>query len=672
MNRLHLFAGLLNLLFLFQCNHGLSQISFPGFEIINFNNSNSGYYIFAISNKMIIMDNFGTPVFCRQVAGGVLDFNKQEDDYLYYYATKGKKFYKLDSCYRIIDTIKIKNDYDIDYHKILVKKNGDIYLLGHQYHLMDLRDIFPGGKEFTTVVEDIIQVLDKNKNVKFEWKSLEHISILDTDTNYVNLASNVVDYMHINSFDTDENENIYISARHLNEIIKVNGATGDVIWRLGGKKNEFTLLGDESFFSGQHSIKVLTGGKILLFDNGNIFHPTYSLGKEYIINEDLKTVELLHKFQTNPNIFVPIMGNIQQAENDHIAVGWGKNNEGLLLTEYDSSNNLILKFKSTDQLYSYSITKIGWKTGLLMSNLDTIDFSNVEYGQSSVKNITISNNSDKEIELSGYSTHDTIFKIRSVLPTMVAPRGTSELIVGYNPSRYGGVEQDILTVNSDGLDEFGDLQRIAIQVQLKGYSNDINPPVANSYPLNNSINIPIKDSLVISFDEPVRFIDHSELTIDQVKNCFNFKTEGSNNEILFDIKLNDINDTIWIFPTSLLGYNKKYILNIYPYFEDYSKNIIEEKQIHFTTELATNIKKDLSLLEKSIFPNPASEEIIIHNNSFIKKIEMMDSNGKILKSIDTFSGEYTKIRINEQPPGIYYILKKYEKGIIKTEKFLKF
>ena len=37
---------------------------------------------------------------------------------------------------------------------------------------------------------------------------------------------------------------LMISSRHLNEITKISRTTGDIIWRFGGKNNQFTFVND--------------------------------------------------------------------------------------------------------------------------------------------------------------------------------------------------------------------------------------------------------------------------------------------------------------------------------------------------------------------------------------------------------------------------------------------
>jgi len=67
----------------------------------------------------------------------------------------------------------------------------------------------------------------------------------------------------------DNDGNLLISSRHLDEITKINRTTGSIIWRLGGKNNQFAFPNDSLGFSHQHAIRRIGNENILLFDNGN-------------------------------------------------------------------------------------------------------------------------------------------------------------------------------------------------------------------------------------------------------------------------------------------------------------------------------------------------------------------------------------------------------------------
>lgn len=78
----------------------------------------------------------------------------------------------------------------------------------------------------------IIQELDQSKNVVFQWRSWDHFRI--TDATHEDLTAALVDYVHANALEVDNDGNILLSSRHLDEITKIDRQTGNIIWRLDG------------------------------------------------------------------------------------------------------------------------------------------------------------------------------------------------------------------------------------------------------------------------------------------------------------------------------------------------------------------------------------------------------------------------------------------------------
>jgi hypothetical protein len=137
-----------------------------------------------------------------------------------------------------------------------------------------------------------------------------------------------IDYVHGNAVMMDWDGNYLISSRHLCEITKINRTTGAIMWRLGGKQNQFTFtnvdISTSLPFSYQHDIRRLPNGNITIFDNRNFLAPVYSSAVEYQMNEDTHTVtKVWESISTVANTFSPFMGNAQRIENGNTVIGWG-------------------------------------------------------------------------------------------------------------------------------------------------------------------------------------------------------------------------------------------------------------------------------------------------------------------------------------------------------------
>ncbi|MPZ62918.1 MAG: hypothetical protein GEU93_16830 [Propionibacteriales bacterium] len=73
----------------------------------------------------------------------------------------------------------------------------------------------------------------------------------------------------VQEIDIDHDGNLLISARHTDAVYKIDRRTGDVIWRLGGNRSDFTFDRRAARFFSQHDARRQPNGDITLFDNSN-------------------------------------------------------------------------------------------------------------------------------------------------------------------------------------------------------------------------------------------------------------------------------------------------------------------------------------------------------------------------------------------------------------------
>src|SRR5205823_4680390 len=140
----------------------------------------------------------------------------------------------------------------------------------------------------------------------------------------------LIDYMHINTAFRDSDNNIIASFRHCDEVTKIYGAFGDLIWRLGGKHNQFTFSGidadDTVHFSHQHDPERISKMHITIFDNGNL-HPRPLAGNdttrvlEYALDEVNHTAKVVWRYMNLP--YCAAAGNAQRLNNGNTFIGLG-------------------------------------------------------------------------------------------------------------------------------------------------------------------------------------------------------------------------------------------------------------------------------------------------------------------------------------------------------------
>jgi len=98
-------------------------------------------------------------------------------------------------------------------------------------------------------------------NLVFEWRASDHLNLNET---YHGIGpggtkNDPFDWFHINSIEKDELGNYLISARYTHSVTYIDGKTGDIIWTLGGKRNDFMDLsgGFGLNFAWQHDARFI-------------------------------------------------------------------------------------------------------------------------------------------------------------------------------------------------------------------------------------------------------------------------------------------------------------------------------------------------------------------------------------------------------------------------------
>ncbi len=153
------------------------------------------------------------------------------------------------------------------------------------------------------VVGDVIVAFDRDGTVVKEWKLLDSLdpyrvcyeSLGGFWTGYYGVTT--YDWSHANSVELDPSDDSWVvSCRHQDAVIKIDRASGDLVWILGdherwflpwsarllepvrspdqhspGSAAPFNAFPDDRFAWNyhQHAPHVLAGGHLMLFDNGN-------------------------------------------------------------------------------------------------------------------------------------------------------------------------------------------------------------------------------------------------------------------------------------------------------------------------------------------------------------------------------------------------------------------
>jgi hypothetical protein len=596
----------------------------PPVKVIESNSPEPGYFF--ISSRVLndpgayhfvaIVDNYGTPIYYKRNYIGNGGFRLQKNGYLTFRPTwTGFGYFVLDSSYNRIDTLYMLG-YDANQHDFKISEDGHALFIGNYYRDVDMNQVVEGGNPNARTLEAIIQEFDSTGNLLLEWRSWEHFDILDANEASVDFKASLVDYVHPNGIEFDSDTSILLSSRHLDEITKIDRRTGEVIWRLGGKKNQFGFINDTIGFSTQHSIIKLDNGNIMLLDNGNYHSPPLSSAVEYAINEDSMEVTLIKRYRPDFDIFASFGCNAQKLEGGNILLGLGETSPSLIELRPDNSVALIMDF--SDYASSLLITKHPWKTTLFTTNADTIIFPKYEY-MTYYYQLKLSNKSGRPLEITGYSTHTESFYVDEDFPFTISAGGDTIIDVAFNPITEGYIN-DILTINSDIVSDTL-IQRAARQVYLMGTSDDFSPPVADISPSDEG-GVPLNTKVYIEFNEPVRYIDNSQIDYTNIKTLLTFKkTDDLGEDIDFIVTVSTDKRLITLKPTSNLEEEQVYYVALANGLEDYSDNPAEAYSATFTTG-------ETEPPQAQIFPDNGSTDvstILVATIGFNEPVRLFDN-----------------------------------------------
>jgi hypothetical protein len=253
------------------------------------------------------------------------DFKQLRKGYFGVYNGDYGRFDMLDSNFNLIEKYYPANGYSADNHEFQVLEDGHAFIIAQEYLTVDMTVYDPDYSSNATVFGTIIQEFDENKTLVFEWRSFDHVDILEAW--HENLAASYIDFMHTNALEIDNDGHLLASHRHLDQITKIDRNTGEFIWRLGGMMNEFTFIDDPEKFSYQHDIRRIANGNITLFDNGNYNPGGYSSAKEYELDEVNKTATLVWSYSRANNnggyLLYFAMGSMQRLSNGNSFINWG-------------------------------------------------------------------------------------------------------------------------------------------------------------------------------------------------------------------------------------------------------------------------------------------------------------------------------------------------------------
>jgi hypothetical protein len=268
----------------------------------------------------------------------------------------------VDSSYRPVATVRAANGYEVDGHEFRLTPSGTALIMSYPAVPWDLSQL--GGRRDGVVEDNVVQEIDvATGELLFEWHALGTIALGESYRPAPRKRGQIHDPYHLNSIELDSDGNFIVSARHTNAVYKIDRATGDVIWRLGGKRSSFEM-GPGAVFRLQHDARVHDDGTISVFDNVAEDMPARgrkSRGLVLALDEKAKTASVAREFEHPDGILSGTQGSMEALRGGGAFVGWG----GLhpVFTEFDRDGRTVFdaRFRAKG-VESYRAFRLPWRS----------------------------------------------------------------------------------------------------------------------------------------------------------------------------------------------------------------------------------------------------------------------------------------------------------------------
>lgn len=206
----------------------------------------------------MLVDDQGVPSQVVTHPSGAFDLNRQPNGNYSVAVALSEGFFadhvieEYDESFRQVATHRMIGHPKTDFHDSILLPGGGRILMAY----IQAED----GQ-----TDSWLQEVSPAGEVLLDWNSREHMDRVSDP-----ILNALGDYAHLNSMQVMQDGHLLLSFRHLNQVMKIDRRSGEVIWRLGGKRSTFEFADDPlGGPCAQHTARELANGDIQIFDNGS-------------------------------------------------------------------------------------------------------------------------------------------------------------------------------------------------------------------------------------------------------------------------------------------------------------------------------------------------------------------------------------------------------------------
>lgn len=220
----------------------------------------------------------------------------------------------------------------VDQHEVTMDAEGNLFTQWRDPQIVDMSVIVPGGDPEANVKHHTIQKWAPDGELLWEWRSFDHVDELpytlieDPDI----LLDPGFSHMHINSVQVMGDGDLLMNSRQCSMVFRVDYPSGEIEWILGGGANQFDFFtnlpepdNEPLRFSWAHTAWLHDNGHLTLYDNGKLHDPRVTYFREYVLDIDAMTAELIWNVHLD-SAYTGGAGSLQVLDPpDQRLIGWG-------------------------------------------------------------------------------------------------------------------------------------------------------------------------------------------------------------------------------------------------------------------------------------------------------------------------------------------------------------
>jgi hypothetical protein len=240
------------------------------------------------------------------------------------------------------------------HHDIFEMPDGGFLSLGTECRAVEGYPSAGGGTETYNVVGDLVFEFSRDAKKRDQWSLFDYLDPHRVRPGFLDetfwglpyfYIRSPKDWTHANSVIYDASDNsMILSLRNQDWLVKIDRESDELLWRFG-EEGDFFLEGDGEWPYHQHSPKILPGGNILLYDNGNgrptleDGEPPFSRVVEYSLDTRAMTARQVWEYRGVEPYFSAFLGDADRLENGNILITDGAMVSDPFIHELDPENH---------------------------------------------------------------------------------------------------------------------------------------------------------------------------------------------------------------------------------------------------------------------------------------------------------------------------------------------